>query len=126
MLEFTKIKKQEIFNTDFLNMTENNKITFLNTNLSVIYAPNGVGKSSLCSVLNGEGEFSVIFEGTNYTNTNCNLFHVILDQNNRNIIGGVAKDYLLGDNIAREFELKEWLDNKILDIYNNLKSRYKD
>lgn len=126
MLEFTKIKKQEIFNSDFLNMTENNKITFLNTNLSVIYAPNGVGKSSLCSVLNGEGEFSVIFEGTNYTNTNCNLFHVILDQNNRNIIGGVAKDYLLGDNIAREFELKEWLDNKILDIYNNLKSRYKD
>lgn len=126
MLEFTKIKKQEIFNSDFLNMTENNKITFLNTNLCVIYAPNGVGKSSLCSVLNGEGEFSVIFEGTNYTNTNCNLFHVILDQNNRNIIGGVAKDYLLGDNIAREFELKEWLDNKILDIYNNLKSRYKD
>ena len=91
MLEFTKIKKQEIFNSDFLNMTENNKITFLNTNLSVIYAPNGVGKSSLCSVLNGAGEFSVIFEGTNYTNTNCNLFHVILDQNNRNIIGELPR-----------------------------------
>ena len=36
-------------------------------------------------------------------------FYIINDQNNRNIIAGSAKDFLIGDDIKREFELREYV-----------------
>ena len=39
-------------------------------------------------------------------------FFVINDQNNRNIIKGETKDFLLGDNIKKEFELQEYIENE--------------
>ena len=36
-----------------------------------------------------------------YMKNGNDLFHVINDQNNRNIISGTAKDFLLGDNIRK-------------------------
>lgn len=125
-LKFLKIKKENIFCEDFNNMIGNNVINFDNTNINILYAPNGVGKSSFCKVLDDKGEFILNYGDKEYSNNNCNLFHVINDQNSRNIIKGKAKDFLLGDNIAKEYELKEWIDNKFDDIYKDIKLLYKN
>ena len=49
-LEFLKLKKENIFCEDFIDMDKNNIIDFINTNINVLYAPNGVGKSSFCKI----------------------------------------------------------------------------
>lgn len=125
-LEFLKLKKENIFCEDFINMTKNNIIDFTNTNINVLYAPNGVGKSSFCKVLDNQGEFILKYDGNQYSTNSCNLFHIINDQNSRNIIKGKAQDFLLGDNIAREYELKEWIDDKFDDVYKDLKLSLKN
>lgn len=125
-LEIFKIKKDNIFCDDFNHLSKNNKVDFGVNKVNILYAPNGVGKSSLCKVLNGEGEFLLKYNGNTYDNSNCNIFHIISDQNSRNIIKGDAKDFLLGDDIVREFNLKEWLDQTFENIFNSLKSTYKD
>ena len=125
-LEFLKIQKENIFCEDFNSMTDNNVINFDNTNINILYAPNGVGKSSLCKVLDDKGEFILNYDDKEYSSNNCNLFHVINDQNSRNIIKGKAKDFLLGDNIAKEYELKEWIDDKFDDVYKDIKLLYKN
>ncbi len=124
-LEFLKLKKENIFCEDFIDMDKNNIIDFINTNINVLYAPNGVGKSSFCKILDKQGEFLLNYNGNQYSNNSCNLFHIINDQNSRNIIKGKARDFLLGDNIAKEYELKEWIDDKFDDVYKNLKSSLK-
>lgn len=45
-------------------------------------------------------------------------FHIINDQNNRNIISGEEQDFLLGDQIKKEFELSKNLDNEFTKIKN--------
>ena len=125
-LEFLKLKKENIFCEDFIDMNKNNIIDFTNTNINVLYAPNGVGKSSFCKVLDNQGEFIINYDGNQYSTNNCNLFHIINDQNSRNIIKGKAQDFLLGDNIAREYELKEWIDDKFDDIYKDLRLSLKN
>lgn len=125
-LEFFKLKKENIFCDDFSHLDSNNIIDFDESKINVLYAPNGVGKSTLCRVLEGNGEFLLNYNENTYDNTNCNIFHIINDQNSRNIIEGSAKDFLLGDNVVKEFELKEWLDQSFLNFFNTLKSNYKD
>ena len=125
-LEFLKLKKENIFCEDFINMSKNNVIDFSNTNVNILYAPNGVGKSSFCKILDNQGEFVLNYNGNKYTTNDCNLFHVINDQNSRNIIKGKTQDFLLGDNIAKEYELKEWIDDEFDDIYKNLKLTLKN
>lgn len=125
-LEFLNLKKDNIFCEDFINMTKNNIIDFTNTDINVLYAPNGVGKSSFCKILENQGEFLINYNGNQYSTNNCNLFHVINDQNSRNIIKGKAKDFLLGDNIVKEYELKEWIDDKFDNIYKEMKNNLKN
>ena len=125
-LKFLKIKKENIFCEDFNNMVDNNVINFDNTNINILYAPNGVGKSSFCKVLDDKGEFILNYGDKEYSSNNCNLFHVINDQNSRNIIKGKTKDFLLGDNIAKEYELKEWIDDKFDDVYKDIRLLYKN
>ena len=95
-------------------MTRNNQINFSNNEeIAVVYGPNGTGKTSLIKVLsdapNTKLEFD--YEGTSYT-SGTNVFHVINDQNNRNIISGETRDFFLGDNIQHEFELQDMLAEK--------------
>ena len=120
-LEFKKIKKENVFVDDFENFIKNNTIKFSDNGIAVLYAPNGVGKTSFSKVLNGEDGCS--FEctyGTMSINENSNsLFYVISDQNSRHIIKGKTREFLLGDNIRKEFELKEEIDNKYTDIFEN-------
>ena len=125
-LEFLKLKKENIFCDDFNRLSRNNIIDFDESKINILYAPNGVGKSTFCKTLKGDGEFELNYNGISYDNTNCNIFHIISDQNSRNIIEGDAKDFLLGDNIVKEFDLREWLNQKFLDIFNTLKGSYKD
>jgi ABC-type lipoprotein export system ATPase subunit len=94
-----------------------------------IYGPNGTGKTSLIKVLAGSTGTKVEYEfdGTTYT-SGSNIFHIINDQNNRNIIVGETKDFFIGDNIKREFELQKYLTEErgkiIGEIISKLKSNH--
>lgn len=125
---FTKIVCGEIFTQKFNPLVSNNKLSFSSAEeIVVVYGPNGTGKTSLVKVLSDLQETQIDFQmnGTNFQSGE-NIFHIIHDQNNRNIISGDTKDFLLGDNIRREFELKGKMDaerNKIiLEVIAILKS----
>ena len=121
ILEFYKIKRENIFANDFNNFIKNNKIAFSENGIAVIYAPNGVGKTSLSKVLDCQkgSEFDAKF-GTIIVNEKKNdLFHVISDQNSRHIIQGETEEFLLGDDIRKEFELKKKIDNEIAEVFEN-------
>lgn len=108
-LHFNRIENGDIFKRDFNPLVSNNEITFPNTEeIVVIYGPNGTGKTSLVRALAGSLGTRVEFnlDGTEYR-TGIGVFHIINDQNNRNIINGDTRDFFLGDNIKREFELQE-------------------
>lgn len=131
MLKFNTIENGEIFTQDFSPFVKNDEIDFptCGEKIAVLYGPNGTGKTSLVKVLSGIKGTKVKFEfgGTSYT-SGSTVFHVINDQNNRNIIVGETKDFFLGDNIKREFELQKLLSEArvsiISDIISKLKSNH--
>lgn len=113
---FEKIENEDIFVSDYKKLIRNNEIDFSREGISVIYGPNGTGKTSLIKVLSSEKGTKVkyTYDGKEYTDGS--QFFVINDQNNRNIIQGETKDFLLGDDIKKEFELQEYIANE----YNRL------
>ncbi len=113
---FEKIENEDIFVSDYKKFTKNNEIDFSKEGIAVIYGPNGTGKTSLVKVLSSEKGTKVkyTYDGKEYTDGS--QFFVINDQNNRNIIQGETKDFLLGDDIKKEFELQEYIVNE----YNRL------
>lgn len=113
---FEKIENEDIFVSDYKRLTRNNEIDFSREGISVVYGPNGTGKTSLVKVLLSEKGTKVkyTYDGKEYTDGS--QFFVINDQNNRNIIQGETKDFLLGDDIKKEFELQEYIANE----YNRL------
>lgn len=130
MIEFSLIKNADIFTKDFEKFVKNNVINFPSSEAIVaIYGPNGAGKTSFIKAMAGEKETKIEFNlnGTPYK-TGTSVFHVINDQNNRNIIVGEMKDFFLGDNIKREFELKKYLNEErgkiIGEIISKLKSNF--
>jgi len=128
MVNFKKIENKSIFHSDFKPFVKNNKIEF-HKNMAIIYGPNGTGKTSLTNVLSSEEGTVIEFEYDNKTlDFGTDTFHIINDQNNRNIIQGKAKDFLLGDNIQREFDLRDFITKerkKIIDsISTELKSEH--
>lgn len=111
MVKFNKIENAEIFTRDFRPLVKNCEVAFSrNEGIAVIYGPNGTGKSSLMKVLSGSAGTKVEFEydGATYDSGET-IFHTINDQNNRNIIKGTTKDFFIGDDIKREFELQEFI-----------------
>jgi ABC-type lipoprotein export system ATPase subunit len=128
-ITFTKIKKETIFCEDFIDFNVNNLIKFSKQGIAVLYGPNGTGKTSLAKVLSSgdKGEYNAIIEGDYLTEKNLDVFHVIADQNNRNIIKGNTKDFLLGDNIRKEYELQEFINSSFEElIQKNLSGELKD
>ncbi len=119
-LTFKRIIRQNIFCEEFGDLQNDCAIEFPKTGISVIYGPNGVGKSSLASVLSEEPdtEFEASLEGESVsTGDGKQRFHVVNDQNGRNVIRGSTVDFILGDNIKREYELKELIDSGFNDLY---------
>lgn len=109
------IQHQNILDEQYLNLTENNEIAFSSQGIAVIYGPNGVGKTTLTKALSCSDEtshFTINYNGNDYVDDE-NLFHIVEEQRNRNIIKGETQDFILGDDIRREYELKSQLDAHI-------------
>lgn len=128
MIKFNKIENGNIFTRDFKPLVKNNKLAFAtDEEIAVVYGPNGTGKTSLIKVLADDKGTKIEFEydGQTYT-SGKDVFQIINDQNNRNIIEGETKDFFLGDNIRREYELQELImagRKKLIDsIISSLKS----
>lgn len=123
---FYQVKNLNIFQNDFDNLRKDNKVVFGNDkggNIAVFYAPNGTGKTSLADVLgtvggNADRNFEVKYKKKIYNTENNELFHVIKDQKNRNIIEGKESDYLIGDNINREFNLRDSINADLTNLVN--------
>lgn len=128
-LIFTKIEKENIFQKDFIDFKENNEIEFKTVrenHIAILYAPNGIGKTSLAKVLSNKKNsdkfdkncfFSTQYNENTYTQDNNDLFYVIKDQISRNIIPGNTEDYLLGDNIKKEYQLKSFIDSEFENLF---------
>jgi hypothetical protein len=112
MILFDSIVRGTIFGSDFRTFSKNNTISFPSRGkIAVLYGPNGTGKTSLACVLRGIEDTSVsyVYKRNTYTDP-TSTFHVINDQNSRNIIEGNPDEFFLGDNIRKEFVLKEYID----------------
>lgn len=130
MIKFNLIENEEIFTRDFRPFMKNNVIDFASTEeIVAIYGPNGTGKTCFVKALAGAKGTKLKFEmdGVTYS-SGSTVFHVINDQNNRNIIAGETKDFFLGDNIKKELELQKYLaegrEKTIGEIIHKLKSNH--
>lgn len=136
-LEFSSIINGTIFEPEFQSLSAlNGTISFKRMNnapggIAVIYAPNGTGKSSLAKVLNAEAlTEQMSFEATD--ETGCTIspethsFHLIPEQVNRNVIRGKETDYLIGQQIRREYELRDSINNSFETAFSNLSSKFKN
>lgn len=134
-LVFSSIINDTIFNEEFQKLTtDNGTIEFKHKHssggLAVVYAPNGTGKSSLAKVLKNTVSteslsFSAVDDKGVLLSPESGCFHIIQDQLNRNIIQGKESDYLVGDQIRREYELRDQLNSLFLKAFTDLNSKYK-
>jgi len=136
-LLFKSIKNGTIFEPDFQNLeNERGTISFkhLHTTggIAVVYAPNGTGKSSFTKVLSADkatSEVAFLAETDDRVGgvltPESNAFHIIPDQINRNVIRGKETDYLIGQQIRREYELREQINAAFTDAYSFLTGKYK-
>lgn len=131
---FKKLKVNNRFDNSFENWTTNNVISFSNEGFIDIYAPNGVGKSSLARALNNESksEYEYEYNGKQYTEKSKESPILVIDDFFfRNIAtrdNEKLSDYILGSQIAKELELKEKIETSTKkvkdDIISYLKKEY--
>ena len=129
MIKFNKIERGDIFTSNFKDFNRNNVIKFKKINpkvwpnqgIAVLYGPNGTGKTSFTKNLSEEDQSGTVefeYAGRPYDNDKS-LFHIINDQNHRNIIKGKTDDFLVGDNIKKEYELKDKIEVGFVDLFKN-------
>lgn len=112
-IKVSKIKKGSIFTDEYLALTQNNELNFERKKVCVLYGPNGIGKTSLSKILNQDKgtEYTLNIDGTEHTENSAPIAHIISDQNDRNVIQGETQDFILGDDIKREYQLKQKLND---------------
>ncbi len=130
-ITINRLYKESIFCADFNSLITNNEIIFEKNKVAIVYGPNGTGKTSLAKVLAKEQgtEYDIEIDGIKNTQNNPVFAHIISDQNDRNIIQGSTEDFILGDNIRREYELKNKIELIFKDIFESklsiqLKSKF--
>lgn len=120
ILEFSNIEKENIFTDDFRVFDKNNILDFESKQICVLYAPNGTGKTSFVKVLS-QGEtntkFKAHFNFHEFSESDNDLFHIINDQLSRNVIKGETDEFLIGDNIRKEKELKKLIDSEFEKLF---------
>lgn len=129
ILTFNSLKYQDILESSFQSFGENGNNTLefkmnRSCGMVVLYAPNGTGKTTLTNLLATESsshqvDYLAHYNGEDIKPTD-KRFHVIRDQSSRNIIRGNTSDYLIGEDIRREYELRQ----KIEDIFNDCFSSF--
>lgn len=121
-LTINKLVLENIFCNEFNPLISNNTIDFTNQSICVLYGPNGTGKTSFTNVLNlsKNSKYEIFLDGKAFTEENEKIVHVISDQNGRNLIVGSTEDFILGDNIRREYELKKQIEDSLSTLYNSL------
>lgn len=130
-IKLNKVAKANIFCEEYANLTTNNVIEFDRNRFAIIYGPNGTGKTSLAKVFDQEpgAEYSVSIDSVQFTEKDAKFAHVISDQNDRNVIQGNTQDFILGDNVKREYELKRKIDSGFKALFDTklipgLKSKF--
>ncbi len=119
-LTFKTLSRDNVFCKSFTEFRSDNTINFPNTGIAVIYGPNGIGKTSLARALARDLDtaYQATFDGNSFsTESETGLFHVIADQNGRNIIEGSTEDFILGDNIRREYELRANIETAFETVF---------
>lgn len=127
-LTIKKLKCGTNLKRGFETLLNNNTIEFSNHGIAIVYGPNGTGKTSISRIFLGEKntEAEIEYAGKKYTDFEKEpLFHVIKDQNNRNIIEGNTDEFILGDNIQKERLKKEELDQAQQAIFDSMKDKLK-
>lgn len=128
---FKKLKVDNRFANSFGNWTENNVISFSNEGFIDIYAPNGVGKSSLARALNNENksEYEYEYNGKKYNEKSKESPILVIDDFFfRNIATRDSEklsDYILGSQIAKELELKEKIETSTKKVKDDIISYLK-
>ena len=118
---FHRIIKDNIFPAESFNLfISDNAIEFSKDGIAVVYAPNGVGKTSLAKVLEEGAGKNLSFEYDGKAD-DPNTFYVIEDQNSRNIIKGDAGEFFVGAKIRDIKYHEQWLDKRYEDIRLGLK-----
>ena len=131
-IKFNKLIIPNRFNSSFENWRINNEIEFPTAGFVNIYAPNGVGKSSLAKALkNGiKVEYTYEYNGNIYTErSNDTPIIVINDFFFRNIASREKEkisDYILGSQINKELELREKIENIVANIKGQIITYLKD
>ncbi len=131
-IKFNKLIIPNRFNSSFENWRINNEIEFPTAGFVNIYAPNGVGKSSLAKALkNGiRAEYTYEYNGNIYTErSNDTPIIVIDDFFFRNIASREKEkisDYILGSQINKELELREKIENIVANIKGQIITYLKD
>lgn len=123
---FNKLKVENRFDISFENWLENNKIVFSNEGFIDIYAPNGVGKSSLAKALSKQikSEYEFEYDGKKYTEKSKESPILVIDDFFfRNIAtrdNEKLSDYILGSQISKELELKEKIEKSTRNIKDEM------
>lgn len=111
-LKFKSLERENIFGEDFKNMKKNNSIKFIGKiPISIVYAPNGTGKTSLAKILDKtRGTKCELNINGNSVEDLKEVFHVIHDQTDRNILLGDDEEYILSDSIVKEYEINKQIE----------------
>lgn len=123
-----RLKKGAILRPKFETLTTYNNINFSDQGIAVVYAPNGAGKTTIAKIFQGESQTEIVakFAGIEYTSMAGEpLFHVINDQISRNIIAGTTDEFVLGENIAKERQIKTELDQAYQLLIDTIKEKLK-